>query len=63
MKGRRVEGMFGDKVIEHTPYITEEDERVLPDPETLTCFKCDQRDICKLVDDPYNTDGDCLAMK
>jgi hypothetical protein len=32
-------------------------------PETLTCYKCNQRDKCKYVDDAYNTDGDCLAMK
>jgi len=31
--------------------------------ETLTCYKCNQRDKCKYVDDLYNTDGDCLAMK
>lgn len=34
-----------------------------PDPESLTCFGCSQRDICKYVDDWYNTDGDCLASK
>jgi hypothetical protein len=31
--------------------------------ETLTCYKCSQRDTCKYVDDLYNTHGDCLAMK
>jgi hypothetical protein len=31
--------------------------------ETLTCYKCNQRDTCKYVDDLYNIDGDCLAMK
>jgi len=36
---------------------------VPPPPETLTCFKCDQRSLCDYVDDPYNTNGDCLAMK
>ena len=34
-----------------------------PDPESLTCFNCKNKDICKYVDDPYNTDGDCLASK
>lgn len=31
--------------------------------QDLTCYNCDQRDTCKLVDDPYNTNGDCLALK
>jgi len=31
--------------------------------ESLTCHKCKHRDKCKYVDDAYNTDGDCLAMK
>lgn len=31
--------------------------------EDLTCFECDQRAWCPFVDDWYNTDGDCLAMK
>lgn len=34
-----------------------------PDPETLTCFHCNSREICAYVNDPYNTDGDCLASK
>ena len=34
-----------------------------PDPITLTCYNCKQRDTCKYVDDPYNTDGDCLMDK
>jgi hypothetical protein len=34
-----------------------------PDPESLTCFSCTDNDICKYANDPYNTDGDCLAMK
>jgi len=36
---------------------------VPPPVDLLTCFKCDQRPICKYVDDPYNTNGDCLAIK
>ena len=32
-------------------------------PETLTCYRCAQRDTCKYVDDLYNIDGDCLADK
>ena len=41
----------------------EEVEYIPPPPETLTCFDCDQRKICAYVDDPYNINGDCLAMK
>jgi hypothetical protein len=36
---------------------------IAPDPESLTCNGCNQRDNCRYVDDAYNTDGDCLAMK
>lgn len=35
----------------------------MPKPEDLTCFKCSIRSSCKCADDPYNTDGDCLALK
>lgn len=31
--------------------------------DELTCYKCECRCECEYVDDPYNTDGDCLAMK
>ena len=31
--------------------------------ETLTCYECPHRDTCKYVDDLYNIDGDCLALK
>jgi hypothetical protein len=31
--------------------------------DELTCHDCDTRSWCEFVDDPYNTDGDCLAMK
>lgn len=34
-----------------------------PDPVTLTCNRCYSRKTCTFVDDPYNTDGDCLADK
>jgi hypothetical protein len=34
-----------------------------PDPITLTCYHCASRDVCAFVDDPYNTEGDCLASK
>ena len=37
--------------------------QVEPDPESLTCFECPDRDVCDLVDDPYNTDGDCIMSK
>ena len=33
------------------------------DPGNLSCTGCKARGACKFVDDPYNTDGDCLAMK
>jgi len=29
----------------------------------LTCEHCRERVACPFVDDPYNTGGDCLAMK
>ena len=31
--------------------------------DELTCFTCECRKDCDFVDDPYNTDGDCLALK
>ncbi len=34
-----------------------------PDLESLTCFKCPRRATCDYMDNPYNTNGDCLAMK
>ncbi len=33
------------------------------DVKVLTCRDCIQADFCKHAHDPYNTDGDCLAMK
>ncbi len=33
------------------------------DVKVLTCRNCSDQDMCDLVNDPYNTDGDCLAMK
>lgn len=38
-------------------------EEYKPDPITLTCFSCIARSTCVYVDDPYNTQGDCLANK
>lgn len=37
----------------------------IPEPpkDSLTCYDCPNRDDCKYVDDWYNTDGDCLALK
>ena len=35
----------------------------IPAKEDLTCFRCTCRDECYWVDDLYNTDGDCLALK
>jgi len=33
--------------------------------EDLTCYDCDEhtRENCPYVDDWYNLDGDCLALK
>ena len=31
--------------------------------ESFTCDNCDRSNICWLVFDPYNTDGDCLCDK
>jgi hypothetical protein len=33
------------------------------DPSELTCTLCDDREECPYKDDPYNTNGDCLASK
>jgi len=33
------------------------------DRRSLTCIHCLDRNECSLAWDPYNTDGDCLAMK
>ena len=48
-----------------SPLSEKELKEVLEDypPETLTCYRCSQRDKCKYVDDLYNINGDCLAMK
>ena len=50
----------GDK---NTKVICEVSDVIDPDPKSLTCSGCPERYLCKYVDDPYNTDGDCLAMK
>jgi hypothetical protein len=34
-----------------------------PDPGSLSCFGCVDRLLCPYVDDAYNTNGDCLAVK
>jgi hypothetical protein len=31
--------------------------------DTLTCYNCPNRGTCKYVDDLYNINGDCLAIK
>jgi hypothetical protein len=31
--------------------------------ERLTCADCPHIEVCEWAFDPYNTDGDCLAMK
>lgn len=33
------------------------------DVRVFTCRDCGQKGICSYVNDPYNTDGACLAMK
>jgi len=33
------------------------------DVKVFTCFECGEKGICDCVYDPYNTDGECLAMK
>ena len=57
----------GGKILKEggTP-LSEEDLKAINEDyplETLTCYKCTQRDTCKYVDDLYNTNGDCLADK
>jgi hypothetical protein len=32
-------------------------------PKNLTCKGCPERNTCYWTDDPYNTNGDCLADK
>ena len=32
-------------------------------PEDFTCFDCPDKGTCPFVNDPYNTNGDCLASK
>lgn len=39
------------------------DDLWIPKKEDLTCFDCPLRKECYWVDDLYNTDGDCLALK
>lgn len=45
-----------------TPVIGEDSVRKV-DYDKLTCKDCLRRNICEYVDDPYNTDGDCLWLK
>jgi hypothetical protein len=35
----------------------------MADDREITCETCASNDVCSLAFDPYNTDGDCLAMK
>ena len=37
--------------------------RIAQQANRLTCVTCRDRSNCEFVDDPYNTNGDCLAMK
>jgi len=43
--------------------VMDELERPPIPKENLTCHNCEVRDKCAYVDDHYNTNGDCLAMK
>jgi hypothetical protein len=52
-----IEGMVEQSTTKMEPFF------VPPDPESLTCHGCNQRDNCPFVDDAYNTHGDCLYMK
>ena len=36
---------------------------LIPAPESTTCYRCKDKDICKYAFDGYNTQGDCLAGK
>lgn len=31
--------------------------------DRITCTNCEVNDNCEYAFDPYNTDGDCLALK
>lgn len=44
---------------ERTKVILKYDEMA----KDLTCKMCPSRTECEFVDDPYNTNGDCLAIK
>ena len=33
------------------------------DVDSITCLDCEGNEDCEWVFDPYNTCGDCLAMK
>ena len=66
VKGNEVtyrDGTMGDIQDLHNWTFEQIEFRPPPDPESLTCFRCKDKDICKYANDPYNTDGDCLATK
>ncbi len=52
-----------DRGIARKFFCLEDDGRYDLDPSQLTCTDCPDRDACEFVDDPYNTDGDCLKDK
>jgi len=58
-----------DKVyfIEESESISEEIwdqlDNYKPPKESLTCYGCNKKDICKCAWDAYNTNGDCLMEK
>ncbi len=35
----------------------------MADDREITCQTCQDNDKCEYAFDPYNTQGDCLAMK
>ena len=49
---------------ESTAWIMQNCRPEHPTPSTVfTCAECVDRHCCDLAFDPYNTEGDCLAVK
>jgi len=55
-----LEPLTEEQLVEHRKKMTKRSEF---DPEYYTCDQCQDRYVCPLVFDLYNTDGDCLASK
>lgn len=71
-----VQSYDGDYTMKDFGYVLHEDEQQITDlmnclryvitsrvHKGLTCSYCKARANCPFADDPYNTDGDCLASK